>query len=103
MKSEFDDQKLKSMVQDCPGLSYSRAPDVMNILDKDKLTDKDRNMLLDYIRLNPRYVQPESIKSMKQKIFDKIGYVGSTNMYGTVSRDEVRAIHDYIVLGTKKL
>lgn len=93
--TEFDDDKLKQMTHDCPGVSYARCPDVVNILDKTELTNKDRNILLEYIRLNPKHIKPASIKSMKNEIFDLIGYTTS-NCTGTISRDEITAIHAYI-------
>lgn len=100
MADTFDDRKLQNIARYNFYSSKSDDKAVEKLLSKDKLTNDERNTLLEFIEAN-RYTKPLSIKDMKEEIFALIGRPPVGNSYSTtVSRGELEHIYKHI-MGSK--
>lgn len=98
----FDDIKLVNLARyTLFTMPYSVKRDMENdeldkvekLLDQAKLSNPERNFLLDFIAKN-RGTRSLGITTMKSEIFRIIGF-NSTNNYGTLNRAEVEAIYHW--------
>lgn len=101
---DFDDETLKKIVRTTSGFSWSAAPEESRIIDKTtKLSNAERNLLLKYIDDHPRFSNKFSMRIMKEEIFKAIGFSSShDSSTNTVSRDELYAIHKFVVAAKKE-
>lgn len=94
--TQFNDQKLISMAS---AVYYSPIGEnhshLENLLSKTKLTEGERNQLLDLVDLG-KTNRPLSIRDMKNEIFSKIKFKTNNAYTTTVSRGELEAIYLFI-------
>lgn len=98
MSDTFDDRKLINLARfhfySAKEVKES-GPSVQKLFEKEKLTNEERNKILQFIEEN-RDVRPLGIAAMKREIFRLIGAPDVPNSYPTVNRNEVEHIYNFI-------
>lgn len=96
MAEKFDDTQLINLAKFYYEADTQEPYTISSLLDKDELTNDQRNVLLFYINGRKYGHRPMSMKTMKQAIFEKIGYRSTNSYSNSISADECKAIYDFV-------
>lgn len=88
------DDQLKMAASSKYCISTKKIPIVEQSMDKQKLDDSDRQLLRLYL---DSHTVKNSIRHMKQEIFQLIGYENSNSSPSVVSHSDLEAIHNFIM------
>lgn len=90
------DKKLITLAINQMSLSQIHDNPVKEIVRKEKLSEVDRQALIEFITPTLSKNQP-SMREMKHDLLNLIGYNPDAISYGNIlAADEVRAIHSYL-------
>jgi len=103
MTEAFDDKKLIELAKSYYyGEDQRSRPEIEAIFNKkDKLSNTERNALLNFIYVN-KYSRPMSMTEMKRQIMKKIGVEPHSSYSNTISRGDLEAIYRYIMEGSNE-